>query len=84
MERNPDAESAIIANDLSSMVQRIEMLQAHPLYTDASLLVQQAYLKLTEGRSAIHQAEMKARFAKPTLVGGPQPEAVKRLSESGA
>lgn len=84
MERNLDAEAAIIANDLNSLVYRIEMLQAHPKYTDAVLLVQQAYLKMGEGRSEIHQSEMSARFAKPTLVGGPQSEATKRFSESGA
>lgn len=71
MERNLDREAAIIANDLSSLVHRIEMLQAHPLYTDAMLLVQQAHLKITDGRTAIHQADMAARYSRgPVLVGG--------------
>jgi len=69
MQRNLDAEAAIIANDLSSLVYRIEMLQAHPHYTNAVVLVQKAYAEITEGRSQIHQAEMQSRYAKPALVG---------------
>jgi hypothetical protein len=63
MERNLDAEAAIITNDLSSMVQRIEMLQANPHYTAALLLVQKAYIEMSDGRSQIHQEDMRRRFA---------------------
>lgn len=63
MERNLDREAAIIANDLSSLHHRIEMLQAHPRYTNASLLVQKAYLEVTDGRTEIHQTELRERFA---------------------
>lgn len=62
-ERNLDTEAAIIANDLSSMVHRIEGLQAHPKYTSAVLLVQKAYLDIVDGRADIHQREMRERFA---------------------
>ncbi len=63
MERNLDREAAIILNDLSSLVHRVEMLQANPHYTNAGLLIQKAYLEIGEGRTEIHQAEISRRFA---------------------
>lgn len=63
MERNLDAEAAIIHNDLNSMTTRIELLPPNPHYTKALLLVQKAYLEIGEGRSEIHQAGMLERFA---------------------
>jgi hypothetical protein len=62
-ERNLDSEAAIISNDLSSLVHRIEMLQANQHYTNALTLVQKAYLEMSEGRTEIHQAGMRERFA---------------------
>jgi hypothetical protein len=63
LERNLDSEAAIIANDLSSMVHRIEALQANPHYTNALLLIQKAYTEMSDGRSEIHQENMRKRFA---------------------
>lgn len=85
MERNLDREAAIIANDLSSLVHRIEMLQAHPRYTNAVLLVQKAYCEISDGRSAIHQESMKQSFAKPALVSSSQEERtyLDRLEQGG-
>lgn len=63
MYRNLDRETAIILNDLSSMVHRIEMLQANPHYTSALLSVQSALSEIKSGRSEIHQREMAKSFA---------------------
>ena len=61
MQRNLDSEAAIIANDLDSLIHRIEMLQAHPKYTDALLHVSSAKDAIRDGRSDIHQRDVKAR-----------------------
>lgn len=63
MERNLDSEAAMIVNDLNNMTIRIEMLQANSHYTNALLLVQKAYVEMCEGRTEIHQANMRQRFA---------------------
>jgi hypothetical protein len=62
--RNLDFEAAMIINDLDSMNMRIEQLQAHPKYTDAQVAVQAAKAAMVEGRSAVHQREMRERFAR--------------------
>lgn len=66
----PDYEGArqssaasIIINDLDSLVHRIEALEANPHYTHALTAVQNAKAAVTAGRSEIHQARMKKRFA---------------------
>jgi hypothetical protein len=53
--RDLDRESAIIINDLDSMAHRIEMLQAHPSYTDALTSVCKAKALMIDGRSTIHR-----------------------------
>lgn len=63
MYRNLDRETAIILNDLNSMVHRIEMLQASPRYTNALKLVEKAFLEIEGGRAEIHQREMAKSFA---------------------
>lgn len=62
-DRNLDAEASIICHELAILVHRIEMLQAHPHYTNALTLVQKAFLEMGEGRSEIHQSEMAARLS---------------------
>lgn len=57
-----DSAAAIIVNDLDSMVFRIEALPAHPSYTDALLLVQNARKAIENGRSDLHQRSMTERF----------------------
>lgn len=57
LKRNLDREAAIIANDLDSMIHRIELLQSHPKYTDALQHVQSAKMAIIEGRSDIHYIE---------------------------
>jgi hypothetical protein len=52
--RDFDREAAIIINDLDSMVHRIEMLQAHPNYTNALIAVQKAKKEIMDGRQDIH------------------------------
>jgi hypothetical protein len=54
MERNLDREACIIVNDLDSLMHRIEMLQAHPRYTDALVAVEQAKKAILDGKLAIH------------------------------
>lgn len=63
MERNLDFEAAIIANDLNSLIVRIEMLQGHPLYTEAQSAVMRAEKAMRDGRSAIHQDFLKKMHA---------------------
>jgi hypothetical protein len=58
-----DSEAAIIANDLDSLLHRIEALQPHPKYTEAVSAVMQARLAINAGRQAIHQKAMGDRFA---------------------
>lgn len=63
-ERNLAFEAAIIQNDLDSLAMRIELLQAHPEYTNAGEFVRKARDCVNRGRSDIHQREMKDRFAR--------------------
>lgn len=64
-ERNLDSEAAMIVNDLDSLAIRIEMLQAHPRYTEAAEWVRCAKRSVETGRSSIHQRGMRERFGKP-------------------
>lgn len=57
-----DRQAAIIANDLDSMLHRIEALQAHPSYTDAAGAVMQAKMAINAGRQAIHLADQSRRL----------------------
>lgn len=66
-ERNLGFEAAIIINDLDSMNMRIERLQAHPKYTEAQLAIQAAKRAMIEGRSEVHQREMRERFRASAL-----------------
>jgi len=64
MERDLSREASIIVNDLDSMIHRIEMLQAHPRYTNALLAVQRAREEISAGQQDIHDRGMRERFAK--------------------
>lgn len=64
MNRDLDREAAILTNDLDSMLHRIEMLQAHPKYTDALNHVIAAKMALIDGRADLHTRAMRERFAK--------------------
>jgi UDP-N-acetylglucosamine enolpyruvyl transferase len=57
-----DRQVAIIANDLDSLIHRIEALQAHPAYSTAVSAVMQAKMAINQGRQQIHQKKMEARF----------------------
>jgi hypothetical protein len=63
---NADSEAAVIQNDLDSLVHRIEALPGHPEYTEAVLAVQKARDAVNAGRTALHHAGMRARFAAAT------------------
>jgi hypothetical protein len=56
-----DRQAAVIANDLDSMMHRIESLQANPKYTEASMLVMQARMAVNAGRQELHQKAMAQR-----------------------
>ena len=56
-----DRQAAVIANDLDSMMHRIEALQAHPKYTEAVSLVMQARLAMIAGRQELHLKLMAQR-----------------------
>lgn len=56
-----DSQAAVLANDLDSMIHRIEALPAHPSYTDALCAVQAAKAAIESGRSALHQAAVCKR-----------------------
>lgn len=58
-----DSQAAIIANDLDSMVHRIEAMPADVNYTRALNLVQEARAAINAGRSEIHQRETRERYA---------------------
>lgn len=58
-----DSQAAIIANDLDSLVHRIEALPPHPRYTDALNAVQAAKQAVIDGRVGLHQRGMRERFA---------------------
>jgi hypothetical protein len=57
-----DSEAAIIANDLDSLLHRIEALQAHPRYTEAGQAVLAARDAIKAGRQDLHETAMRARF----------------------
>lgn len=59
---NADSETAILINDLDSLVYRIEALQAHPEYTSALCAVQEAKAAMMRGRADIHAVRMRERF----------------------
>lgn len=59
-----DRQAAVIANDLDSMLHRIESLQANPKYTEAAALVMQARLAVNAGRQELHLKGMAQRFGK--------------------
>lgn len=59
-----DRLASILVNDLDSMVHRIEMLPAHPEYTNALIAVQTAKTALAKGRSELHQRGVAERLAK--------------------
>lgn len=61
---NHQSEAAVIANDLDSMVHRIEALPPHPQYTAALNAVQAARDAVKEGAIDLHQRSMRERFAK--------------------
>ncbi|GJK94537.1 hypothetical protein TUM17568_57430 [Klebsiella oxytoca] len=60
---NSDALAAIIANDLDSLIHRIEALPAHPRFTDALNAVHAAKKAVSEGRVEVHHQGMRERFA---------------------
>lgn len=66
---NADSQAAVIANDLDSLIHRIEALPGHPHYTDAMLAVQRAKAGIQNGRTELHQAGMNARHVKPERYG---------------
>lgn len=61
---NHHSQAAIIANDLDSLVHRIEALPAHPLNTTALTAILDAKQAIEAAASDLHQREMKERFAK--------------------
>lgn len=67
---NTDSQAAMIANDLDSLVHRIEALPASPRYTEALLAVQSAKNAISAGRSELHQLAMRQRFAAEDAIGG--------------
>jgi len=60
---HPDSQAAIIANDLDSLVHRIEALPAHPENTAALNAVQAARQAINKARADLHQSAMRERFA---------------------
>jgi hypothetical protein len=56
-----DRAAAIIANDLDSLIHRIEALPADERYTKALILVIDARNAVREGRTAVHQDAMARR-----------------------
>jgi len=61
MAMHADWAAAIIANDLDSMILRIEALPASPYYTQALCAVQTAKAKIIAGRSDLHRQDMARR-----------------------
>jgi hypothetical protein len=59
-----DQQAAVIANDLDSLIHRIEALPAHPGYTDALNAVAEAKAAVVSARVELHQRAMRERFAK--------------------
>lgn len=55
------SEAAVIANDLDSLIHRIEALPANPGYTDALNAVQEAKAAILSGRAELHEREMRQR-----------------------
>lgn len=60
-------EPRMIENELDTLALRIEVLPAHPRYTDAGELVRKAKQAVSDAATDLHQREMKARFAKSSL-----------------
>lgn len=56
------AKMRILANDLDSMVVRVEDLPAHPRLTDALTAVQAARGAVREAAGDLHQADMRRRY----------------------
>ncbi len=56
-----DRQAAVIANDLDSMLHRLEALQAHPKYTEAVSHVMKARLAVNAGRQDLHLKLMAQR-----------------------
>jgi hypothetical protein len=61
------SQAAIIANDLDSMVHRIEALPAHTSYTEALMAIQKAKVAILNGASDLHQRDVRERFAREGL-----------------
>jgi hypothetical protein len=55
-------QASIIANDLNSMIHRIEALPAHPRMTDALVAVQDAEKALREAQALLHEIEIGKRY----------------------
>lgn len=55
-------QAEIAANDLNSMIHRIEALPAHRLMTDALEAVRDAEKALREATVELHQIEIGARY----------------------
>lgn len=64
----PDRQAALIANDLDSLIHRVESLPAHAKYTSALEHVCQAKLDVQEGMADLHQAAMRERHGPGRLV----------------
>ena len=58
---NFDSQAAIIANDLDTLIHRIEALQAHPKNTEALIAVMQARMAINAGRQDLHRQDMDRR-----------------------
>jgi hypothetical protein len=59
---NDQDKMRVIANDLDSMVARIEDLPAHPLLTNALTSVQEARQAVRSAASDIHHSDMRKRY----------------------
>lgn len=59
---NDQFKMKILANDLDSMVARIEDLPAHPRLTDAQNAVHAALAAVREAAGDLHQSEMRKRY----------------------
>lgn len=61
---NPDAEAAIIINDLDSLVYRVEALPPSPYYANALSFLGLCRIAVVDGRRATHAKAMYEHFAK--------------------
>jgi len=55
-------EATVLANDLDSMLHRIEALPPHPRYTDAHNAIVLAHAAVLDGLTGLHQADIVARY----------------------